>query len=271
MMLRAACGGLLIAGIVPARAAVRAIGPAASPCASDEDRVPDDSAVAGSRRPFAAGEHLDYGVSFLHFSVGSGAMQVARDTVRGEHVWRARFSIDGGFGFLSLHDTNTSWFDTLSFNSLRFVERLHEPHYHANRDTQIYPDRRVYHQSGQGETPSVSSPMDHVALVYFARSLPLAPGQCYVLPRYYQRSGNPVVIHVVRRERITVPAGTFNAIVLRPEITTSGIFSQNGRAELWLSDDSARVVLQLKSHLAFGSLSLYLRRISRDTIRGAAR
>ncbi|HEV8495919.1 MAG TPA: DUF3108 domain-containing protein, partial [Gemmatimonadaceae bacterium] len=57
-------------------------------------------------------------------------------------------------------------------------------------------------------------------------------------------------------------AGTFDAIVLRPEITTSGIFSQNGRAELWLADDSTHAVLQLKSHLAFGSINLYLNRVA---------
>src|SRR4029077_1809571 len=109
------------------------------------------------------------------------------------------------------------------------------------------------------EQPSVPGPLDDVSLVYFVRTLPLEPGQCYELHRYFRPAGNPVVIHVLRRERIKVSAGTFNAIVVRPEITTSGIFSQHGRAELWLSDDSARVVLQLKPQLPFGSINLYLK------------
>jgi hypothetical protein len=109
------------------------------------------------------------------------------------------------------------------------------------------------------ELPSVADPVDDVSLVYLARTLALEPGQCYELRRYYKPEGNPIAIHVVRRERITIPAGTFNAIVLRPEITTSGIFSQHGQAELWLSDDSTRAVLQLKSQLPFGSINLYLK------------
>jgi hypothetical protein len=64
---------------------------------------------------------------------------------------------------------------------------------------------------------------------------------------------------VLRKERIRVPAGTFNAIVIQPVIKTKGIFSENGHAEIWLSDDDRHVMLQLKSRLSFGSLNLFLK------------
>jgi hypothetical protein len=63
---------------------------------------------------------------------------------------------------------------------------------------------------------------------------------------------------VLRREHIKVPAGEFDAIVVRPIIKTKGIFSEGGRAEIWLSDDTNRIMLQMKSKLPFGSLNLYL-------------
>jgi len=107
--------------------------------------------------------------------------------------------------------------------------------------------------------------MDDVSFVYFARTLALVPGQCYELRRYFRPEGNPVVIRVLRRDTISVPAGRFPAIVIQPELTTAGIFSKDGRAELWLSDDPSRLVLQLKSQLAFGSINLYLTRV--DTIK----
>jgi hypothetical protein len=56
-----------------------------------------------------------------------------------------------------------------------------------------------------------------------------------------------------------VPAGTFNAIVVQPIFKSPGIFSEGGHAEVWVSDDSTRAVLQIKSKLSFGSLNLYLR------------
>ena len=87
----------------------------------------------------------------------------------------------------------------------------------------------------------------------------LTVGQTYSFDRYFRPDRNPVRITVLRRERITVPAGTFDAIVLQPIIKTKGIFSENGHAEIWLSDDDRRIMLQLKSKLSFGSLNLYLK------------
>jgi hypothetical protein len=93
----------------------------------------------------------------------------------------------------------------------------------------------------------------------------LTVGQTYDFSRYFIPDRNPVRIRVLRRERVTVPAGTFNAIVVQPVIKTKGIFSEDGHAEVWFSDDSARMVLQIKSRLAFGSLNLFLRSYSPPT------
>ena len=101
-----------------------------------------------------------------------------------------------------------------------------------------------------------------MSFLYFLRTVPLEVGRNYRFERYFQPEGNPIIIRVLRRERVTVPAGTFNAIVLQPQITTQGIFSEKGRAEVWLADDSTRVLLQMKSRLSFGSLNLYLNKIS---------
>jgi hypothetical protein len=233
----------------------------AARCLPSETLVPvATSATAAVRPVFAKGEQLQFAVSFGKVHVGSGEMSFSgRDTVRGRDVWKASLAISGGFFMLSVHDTSTSWFDSLTFNSLRFRQQLNEPHTHGLRDTQIFPDRAIYKKGSDAEHPSVSDPVDEISLVYYVRTLPLAPGQCYVFHRYFEPDGNPVVVHVLRRERVTVPAGTFDAIVLRPEIETKGIFSQNGRALLWLSDDSSHTVLQLKSQLSFGSINLYLK------------
>ena len=68
-----------------------------------------------------------------------------------------------------------------------------------------------------------------------------------------------MTIRVLRRERVRVPAGTFNAVVVQPIIKTKGIFSEKGEAQVWLSDDDRRILLQVKSKLKFGSLNLYLK------------
>lgn len=241
----------------------RMISADSSGCAPNEQRITETPPPSATHiAAFQNGEVLNFAVSFGPMHVGSGEMRFyGRDTVRGETAFKASFAIGGGFWKASVHDTSVSWFDTTTFNSLRFVQGLHEPHYHSERDFQIFPSRETY-QSKDGQIkPSVADPLDDVSFVYFMRTMPLEPGQCYELHRYFQPEGNPVIVHVVKRDTVEVPAGKFPTFLLRPEIRTSGAFSQNGRAALWLSDDSARVIVQLKTHLSFGSINLYLRHI----------
>jgi hypothetical protein len=185
------------------------------------------------------------------------------DTIRGHTAWRAIFTISGGTFFFRVRDSTVSWFDTASLSSLRFVQHIREGRYHADRDYAIYPERATYARLDKPEVPSVHDPLDDASFLYFLRSIPLEVGHSYTFNRYFQPEGNPIIVRVLRRERVTVPAGTFVAIVVQPQITTPGIFSQKGHAEVWLADDSTHMMLMLKSSLSFGSLNLYLASYSR--------
>lgn len=243
----------------------------ASCAAHPSTKVIRETAPLDRPPPFAPGERLTYSVSFGKVSVGSASMQLAiGDTIRGRPTWLGSLVISGGFWKLKVNDSTQSWFDPASLTSYRFRQELRDPGYRASRLFEIYPEREMFHRRGDTEKPSVADPMDDVSFVYLARSLPLEPGQCYELRRYFRPESNPVVIRVVKRDTVTVPAGRFPALLLQPEITTSAMFSKDGRAELWLSDDSARVVVQLKTQLPhFGSINLYLEKIERP--RGAPR
>lgn len=180
------------------------------------------------------------------------------DTVRGHTAWRAVFTISGGTFFFRVNDSTVSWFDTSTLSSLRFVQHIREGRYKADRDYRIYPERATYARFDNPEVPSVRAPLDDASFLYFLRSFPLEVGRTYRFDRYFQPEGNPIIVRVLRRERVTVPAGTFNAIVLQPQFKTQGIFSEKGHAEVWLADDSTHMMVMLKSGLSFGSLNLYL-------------
>ena len=100
--------------------------------------------------------------------------------------------------------------------------------------------------------------LDDVSFLFFARLLPLEVGQRYEFDRYFKEDGNPVVIEVLRREEIRVPAGTFQTIVVRPIIQTGGAFGDGGEAELYLTDDDRRVIVRLKVGMAVGAGNLFL-------------
>jgi hypothetical protein len=146
------------------------------------------------------------------------------------------------------------------------VQDINEGRYDRERRFEMYPDRAVFIEDGE-EFPSVSEPLDDGAFLYWIRTIPLEVGQSYSFNRYFRPDRNPVTIRVLRREPVTVPAGRFDAIVIQPVIKSRGIFSENGRAEIWLSDDDRRIMLQMKSRLSFGSLNLYLKSYRPPTAR----
>ena len=217
-------------------------------------------------RPFVPGERLSYDVYFGAIKVGTGSMEVRGiDTVRGRSAYHTTFRLNGGIPFYKVDDTFESWFATDDLASLRFNQDQNEGTKERQHRYEIYPERRTYDDlSDQDpEQASVADPLDDGSFVYFVRTVPFEVGKTYEFQRYFKPDRNPVTIRVLRRERVKVPAGTFDAIVIQPVIKTKGVFSESGHAELWISDDDRRVIVQMKSQLSFGSLDLYLTNIQR--------
>jgi glycosyltransferase involved in cell wall biosynthesis len=221
------------------------------------------ASAARAKVPFGAGERMEYDVKFGAIKVGSAHMEVvALDNLRGRPAWHTAFFVQGGNFLYRVNDVYESWMDAETLSSLRFIQQLQEGGKETERRFEIYPERSVFIQTSKKpakEEPSVSAPLDDGSFLYFLRTIPLVVGQTYDFNRYFRPDRNPVRIRVLRKERVNVPAGTFNAIVVQPVIKTKGIFSENGHAEVWLSDDDRHIMIQLKSRLSFGSLNLYLK------------
>jgi hypothetical protein len=210
--------------------------------------------------PFDTGERLTFDVRFGGVKVGTGHMEVmGTQDVRGREAWHTRFTVKGGIPFYRVNDRMESWIDTRTFASLRFVQNLEEGRRDTERSFEIYPERATYTENGAPQAPSVDNPLDDAAFMYFVRTIPLEVGKTYDFNRYFRPDRNPVQIRVLRKESITVPAGRFQTIVIQPIIKSKGIFSEKGHAEMWLTDDPRRLLVQMKTDLSIGSLSLYLR------------
>lgn len=247
-------GWLAVAGLA-------ALGPSGrSPATSPAVPASPMTAAQPSALPFGVGEKLEYQVKFSFLSVGSATMEVlGLETVRGRSAFHLLFRIRGGALGVRVNDRFESWLDTRTISSLRFVEDIHEAGYKRQRRFEFYPERRELVEGTNDPEPSVEFPLDEGSFIYFLRTIPLEVGQRYVFDRYYRPDRNPVIIQVTRRERIRVADREWDAVVIRPVIRTKGLFSDDGQAEIWLSDDANRIMLQMKSRLSIGSINLFLK------------
>jgi hypothetical protein len=232
--------------------------------AAAQDAAHSPTPAAPSHVPFGVGERLEYDVKFglrllPEMRVGSASMEVAGlDTLRGHDVWHTVFAVRGGFRVYKVNDRYESWFDTQTLASLRYVQDINEGNYDRERRYEIFPGE-TFQIDSQPPQPTVKRPLDEASFLYFLRTIPLAVGTDTSFHDYFRPDRNPVRIRVVKRERLRVPAGEFNAIVVEPVIVNTKIFPEGGGARVWLSDDDNRIMLQMKSKLWFGSLNLYLK------------
>jgi hypothetical protein len=248
-------------------ASLATLGPAAAfaqtPAPAQTTQTAAAVTVKRARVPFSVGEKMEYDVKFGVLRVGNAHMEVVGlDNLRGRAAWHTAFWVRGGNFMYRVNDVYESWMDAETLSSLRFVQELEEGGKDTERRFEIYPERSIFVQTSKKPTKeeaSVSQPLDDGSFLYFIRTIPLEVGQTYDFNRYFRPDRNPVRIKVLRKEKISVPAGSYNAIVIQPVIKTKGIFSEDGHAEIWLSDDDRHIMLQLKSRLSFGSLNLFLK------------
>lgn len=209
---------------------------------------------------FGIGEQMVYDVKFGVFNVGTARMEVVGiDTIRGRPVWHTKLEIEGGIPGYRVHDILESWIDVETFNSLRHRQETVEGKRERTRLYEIMPERGVFKEDDKPERPTVANPLDEGAFIYFVRNQPLEVGKTYDFPRYFIPDRNPVTVIVDRRQKMKVPAGTFQTVVVKPIIKSKGIFSQNGRAEIWFTDDDRRLMVRMETHVVFGTISLQLR------------
>ncbi len=283
----AAFVSLLLAGAAP-RADAQAIGAvtlvarrAATPPSMASAAAPPSASTAVARParagrspvPFGPGERARYEVRLGPAVVGRGSIELSGvEVVRGRAAYRTSFRVRGGVPFYRVDDRLESWIDVETLASLRHVQASREGRRSRARRYEIYPERGVYTErvptAGADdaaaepepvpERPTVARPLDEGAFVQFVRTVPLVVGERHTFHDYFKPDRNPVTVDVLRRERVAVPAGSFEAVVIRPAFRTKGIFAESGGTEVWLSDDARRVVVRVRTHLPFGTLTLAL-------------
>ncbi|MGQ0649507.1 MAG: DUF3108 domain-containing protein [Gemmatimonadaceae bacterium] len=239
------------------RLAMALVAMSASPSAEAQSSSTEGPSVRPV--PFELGELLKYDVRFGKLRVGEGSMEVIdTETIRGREAWHTRFRIRGGVPFYRVDDVLESWIDREAFHSLRFVQDLEEGGRLRERRYEMFPERAKFREGDGEEEEGVASPLDDGAFFYFVRTLPLEVGAIYEFNRYFRPDRNPVIVKVLAKETIKVPAGTYNTIVIQPIIKSKGVFSEKGEARIWLSDDPQRIMVQMKTKTKIGSLNLYL-------------
>jgi hypothetical protein len=201
--------------------------------------------------PFAPGEHLVYQVNVGRRTVGEAVMRVSGpEGIRGQRANRLTFETRARLGPASVEDRTYSWVDPQTLATLRYHKYERNPLFSSHTKVDVFPgEGRWKDEDGsEGRTPS-ARPLDELSFIYHVRALPLRDGDRYECHRHYDRERAPVRTRVIGRERVTVPAGTFDVIVVEMVVDDARRFGGSGTIRLHLTDDDRRVPVRIETRM----------------------
>ncbi|MCD6249046.1 MAG: DUF3108 domain-containing protein [candidate division Zixibacteria bacterium] len=210
---------------------------------------------------FGVGEKFTFDVKYGFITAGTAEMEVMRLV---EYENRPCYQIvtranSNSFfsSFYKVEDRVESIMDATGLFSWRFEKNLREGNYSSDR--QYAFDQRNHKVVYKGDTISIEPfVQDAISMLYFVRVQPLEVGKAFFLHNFIDGKKYNLEVKVLKKETVTVDAGTFECLVVEPITQSVGVFKHEGRLKVWLTDDRLRMPVLMKSKVIVGSITVEL-------------
>ena len=127
--------------------------------------------------------------------------------------------------------------------------------FHPATKTAHYFDRK---KNERQTIPLEADTFDIYSSFYYVRYQRLEPGMSVYINVLDSKKLHRIEVRVLRRERIMVPVGEFNTIVIEPMVKPVGVFEGKRGAYIWLSDDARRIPVKAQTRVTVGSVTAVL-------------
>ena len=210
---------------------------------------------------FGPGEYLEFGVylGFLH--AGSATLEVDDIVeIRGELCYHLKSTARSNAAVSVLYQVNDlveSFMDVENLYSLRYEKHLSEGNYKADKTVSF--DQEAQLAFYPKDTLQIfECTQDALSALYYVRTLDFNVGDTIPVPNHESKKNYPINVIVHKRERISVPAGEFDCILIEPIMKATGIFKQKGKLSVWVTDNDDKMPVMMKSKIPVGSVSARL-------------
>jgi hypothetical protein len=212
--------------------------------------------------PFGVGEKLVFGLQYGIIYAGKASLEVRNiailDSVKSYHIFSIARS-NKAFDFVfKVRDHHESFIDYENFYSLRFKKHIREGTYRKDefvdfdqkKHLAVYKDKKIR---------IAPNTQDFLSAFYYIRTISLIPGQAILLANHSGKKNYPIYVKVLRKEKVSVPAGDFKCVVIEPVLKTSSIFKQKGKLTIWLTDDIVKMPVLMRSKVLVGFFEAQLK------------
>ena len=216
-----------------------------------------------SAGPFKIPEKFVYDLSWTGIKAGTASLELVDDGNTFRIISTAR-SADWISVFFTVEDRVES---TLARNSLspefgrplKYKLSIREGRHRKNKevlfDRENNKARYVDYLTNEKKEFDVPvSVLDPIASFYYLRLMKLVVGESVYVTIFDSKKVWNVEVQVLRKERLTLPIGTFDTVVVKPLMKSEGIFYRKGEIVIWLTDDAKHVPVKMQTKVAVGSV-----------------
>jgi hypothetical protein len=130
----------------------------------------------------------------------------------------------------------------------RKSERKYE--FHQEQNIVKYKDKDYYIRYGI---------QDEISSILYVRTLDLRVGTPVYVDIFAKKKNWQVKCNVLRIEKIRVPAGEFETILVEPELRFDGVMKK-GKAKIWFTNDKWHIPVQVQSKVRIiGAITMKLK------------
>ncbi len=217
---------------------------------------------------FGIGEKLVFDIGYGFITAGEAFMSVP-DTafMQGRSIYKVLFEVNSlpAFSWIyKVRDRYETYIDAEGIFPWRFEQHIREGGY--TRDfTADFDQRNHIARTSEGNYPIPPFVHDIMSAFYFMRTQSYdnrRPGERFHLKNFYRDSTYALDVKYLGRQQIEVEAGTFNCIILEPLVKEGGLFKNEGRIIVWLSDDERKIPVKVSTQVVIGSIDVELREFS---------
>ena len=221
--------------------------------------------------PFPLNERLDYHISWngirVAWSAATTSMVEENGTkyvmVRVETQTYPVFNV-----FYQVNDLHECLIDPETLRPVRFEKTMREgsSHYH-DVTTFDYVNGTVHFENLESgavtNIPIGTDTRDYLSFMYFMRGQNLTPKTTTKYPVLADNKVFEVLVHSMGIEKIGLPNyPDVPSLRIEPEAAFNGLFVRSGKATLWVSRDSRRILTCLKARVPFGQVTVKLYDVS---------
>ncbi len=222
------------------------------------------SDVSTINRPFAPGEKLTYSISWSTvIEAGISVMEVKSGSIINGRQTYDLISTTHSVGIVDLvypvQDKITSIADAEELYSLSFD--LQEHHGKKTRSRKMTFDQAnrivvdIVNQDPPEQFKIPSHVKDAFSSLYYLRTVrDLTVGKSVMVDVHDSGKNWAVEVRVLDKEKITTPAGVFDTIKVRTYPKYEGVFMNKGEIYIWLTDDTRKIPVLMKSIISIGSI-----------------